>query len=180
MDTPKYPPIIVTGPQRSGTTIATHIFADKLSLTPVEEHHFIPGNDYTNCIIQSPNALDGYIMLQHMYPGVQFLFVRRDPEQIIASMKRIQWCKDDVSNWEAFIERYVISRIRLWEHIKKHIPDACKEIQYESLQTHPMFVPTEDRLEFTSKQWHPDYPVGPRYWSNNIDCIKELYATTFQ
>lgn len=177
MDTPSYPPIIVTGPQRSGTTIASQIIADDLGRQAVDETEFAFGSDYSNCVLQLPQALDHYILLQHMYEGAQFLFVRRNPDDIIASLKRIHWCKDDVRNWELFLHRYVSSRISLWNHIKNVIPHACSEIDYEALSSHRFFVPSDQRIEFTSKQWQLEHPIGPRYWSNNSECIKATYGS---
>lgn len=178
MDTPNYPPIVVTGPQRSGTTIASQILASDLDRQAVDESEFTMGADYTNCVIQLPQALDHFILLQHVYPGVQFLFVRRDPLDIIQSMKRIQWCKDDVHDWDVFLERYVVSRLLLWNHIKQQAPDACSEIDYEALSDHPFFVDKDKRQKFTSKQWQQGKPVGPKYWSNNIKCMQSYYAKT--
>lgn len=178
MDTANYPPIVVTGPQRSGTTIASQILASDLDRRAIDECEFNIGADYTNCVLQLPQALDHLILLQHVYPGVQFLFVRRDPLEIIRSMKRIHWCKDDVHDWDVFLERYVVSRILLWNHIKQQAPEVCSEIDYKALSDHPLFVDKTKRKEFTSKQWEQGKPVGPKYWSNNTKCIQSYYAKT--
>lgn len=172
-----YPPIVVTGPQRSGTTIASKIIAADLFRTAVDESEFTFGEDYSNCVLQLPQALDHYIYLQHIYPGIQFLFVSRDPKDIIASMKRVEWCAGDVYDWELFLERYVTSRILLWNHIKQMIPESCSEIHYESLSDHPLFIPKEGRKDFTIKQWRADSPVGPSYWRNNTECTTILYGS---
>ena len=177
MDTPSYPPIVVTGPQRSGTTIASQIIADDLDRRAIDESDFIMGHNYDNCVIQLPQALDHFILLQHTYPGIQFLFVRRDPLDIIQSMKRIEWCKNDVYDWEVFLERFVMSRILLWNLIKTQIPAVCSEIDYEAMADHPLFVSKDSRTSFTSKQWQLDKPVGPRYWSNNSECIANFYGS---
>jgi hypothetical protein len=150
------------------------ILADELKRMPIDESEFILGTDYTNCVIQFPHAMDSYILLQHTYPGIQFCFVRRDPNDIVASMKRIKWLKDDVLDWEAFLVRYVQSRYLLWETIKEHIPEFCGEIDYSMLENHPFFV--HDREGFTTKQWQADKPVGPKYWANNTQCINQLYG----
>lgn len=173
MSTPNHPPIVVTGSQRSGTTIAMHILANDLNRTPIDESQFVLGKDYDNCVIQLPHAMDSYVLLQHTYPGIEFCFVVRDPNDIIASMKRIQWLKDDVLDWETFLVRYVQSRFLLWEMMKSHIPEWCSEISYSMLENHPFFV--HDRKGFTTKQWEQGRPVGPKYWNNNAQCMKELY-----
>ena len=175
MSTPNYPPIIVTGCQRSGTTIATHILADDLDRTPIDEFNFVMGQDYSNCVIQLPQAMDNYVLLQHVYPGVQFLFVNRDKKAIIASMKRIKWLKDDVHDWEQFLERYVNSRFDAWSLMASQIPDCTGFINYDELSKHPFFVARKRRAGFTSKQWQVGQPIGPRHWTNNIKCIQSMY-----
>lgn len=175
MPTANYPPIIVTGPQRSGTTIATQILAADLQRTAVDESEFIMGKDYTNCVLQLPQAMDNYIYFQHVYLGVQFCFVRRDPDDIIRSMKRIQWCRDDVHDWDDFLIRYVHSKFLLWELMKEQIPSSCSEIEYSLLSDHPLFV--HDRTGFTCKQWQPNQPIGPKYWSSNNTGIDILYGS---
>lgn len=177
MHPPNYPPIVVVGPQRSGTTITSKILAYDLERTPIDEGEFVLGKDYTNCVLQLPHAIDSYIYLQHYYPGIHFVWVNRSTDDIITSMKRIQWCKEDVVDWEVFLERYVISRIKLWQHVKSQIPDSCSEITYEALEDHPLFVAKDKRVEFTSKQWQVNQPLGPRYWSNNQECIREYYGS---
>lgn len=177
METPDNPPIIVTGPQRSGTTIATHILAYDLNLTAIDETQFQFGKDYTNCVIQLPTALDNYVIFQHAYPDCHFVFIKRPRKDIIASMKRIKWCQDDVNDWETFLKRYVDSRFKLWNHVKQQIPLDCSEIYYNALTEHPLFVHQDLRQDFTSKQWQLDKPVGPRYWSNNSNCIQETYGS---
>jgi hypothetical protein len=176
MSTPNHPPIIITGPQRSGTTIATHILSADLKRTPVDEIDFIPGNDYTNCIIQSPNAMDAYVLLLHMYPSLEFILIRRSKEDIIDSMKRIQWCKNDVQNWDQFLNQYVDSRLQVWEQVKKDFPDNCSELPYEALSGHPLFVSKTHRTDFTTKQWQVGKPVGPKLWPNNFVGIQQLYG----
>ena len=176
MPASNHPPIIITGPQRSGTTIATHILADDLNRQAIDEIDFIPGKDYTNCIIQSPNAMDAYVMLLHMYPGLQFILIRRSKQDIIASMKRIQWCKDDVQDWEQFLEQYVDSRLRIWEQVKQDFPDSCSELPYEALAGHSLFVSKDKRSAFTTQQWQVGKPLGPKLWPNNFVGIQELYG----
>ena len=168
------PPIIVTGSQRSGTTITSIITATDNDLTFIDEAEFTPGKDYQDCVIHLPGALDGYVMLHHIYPYSTFVVVPRSKEDIIQSMKRIQWCKDNVQDWEQFLSDYVDNRLQLIEQLQAYLPNQVKLLPYESLRTHRLF--DEDRKHFTVKQWMADMPRGPKYWSDNFQCISTYYA----
>lgn len=155
------------------------IIASDLKRTPVDETEFIPGQDYSNCVIQSPTAMDNYVLLYHMYPGIQFLYVKRPKKDIIASMRRIKWCKDDVHNWDQFLEQHLESRIRLWQTIKDQYPYSCSEITFDSFRHHSLFVDDQYRKQFTSRQWQLNQPFGPMYWTNNLECTKQLYGERY-
>ena len=176
MDTPNTRQIIVTGPQRSGTTIAAVILADDLKLTFVDEVDFVPGQQYSNHVIQSPTALDNYVLFHHMYPKAEFVFVKRAKSDIITSMKRIEWCMDDVNDWEQFVSDYIDTQNTRWKQLKDYLPSQTSEIPYEALKGHRLFVQQDARLNFTAKQWHPSKPIGPRYWSNNLQCSIDMYS----
>lgn len=171
--------ILVTGPQRSGTTIAAATLADDFNLTFIDETGFIPGNSYEDAVIQSPNALDSYVILHHMYPDAEFVFVRRDKADIIASMKRIEWLKDDVQDWESFLNDYVDNRFELWDKLKAYLPNQTQEIPYNALKGHRFFVNKEQRKHFTTKQWQVGKPIGPKVWPNNQQGIQELYRERY-
>ena len=171
--------ILVTGPQRSGTTIAAATLADDFNLTFVDETGFVPGNQYKDAVVQSPNALDSYVILHHMYPQAEFVFVRRDKTDIIASMKRIQWLMDDVQDWESFLSDYVDNRFELWDKLKNYLPKQTQEIPYNALKGHRFFVSKEQRTSFTTKQWQVGKPLGPKIWPNNQQGIQELYCERY-
>lgn len=170
------PPIIVTGCQRSGTTIAAHALGHDFNLPVVEDylikdHHFQPDTVY-----QCPLALHSYYAIYYANPNTHFVGVQRDPKDIYKSMKRIKWCQNDYQDWESFLKTHILHCMRLWECLKADIPPSnWTEIQYEALKDHPLWV--EKRKKFTSKQWQPDTPVGPKYWKSNQIGLKELTKT---
>ena len=168
------PPIFVTGSQRSGTTIAAIILAADHNKQFIDELEFIAGKDYTNCIIHYPNALDGFIHLHHFYPDAEFVVVTRPKKDIINSMRRIRWCKDDVKDWDQFLEDYVKQRLIRIQELFQYLPDQTVELAYETLQYHRLFV--KDRANFTSKQWKKGVPRGPKYWDSNVKCIEQCYV----
>ena len=167
------PPIFVTGPQRSGTTIAAVIKAADLNLDFIDELDFIIGRNYDNCVIQSPNALEYYLNIHHVYPDSFFFVMNRPRDEIIQSMKRINWLRDDVYDWEAFLNDYVDQKISRCKELLSYLPSQSMQIAYHSLSDHRLFV--TDRTEFTSKQWKPGVPRGPKYWANNLQCILQSY-----
>lgn len=168
------PQIIVTGPQRSGTTIASRILADDLGMECVDELYFQPGKQYSNHVIQSPNALDGFIFIHHIYPDATFVFIDRPKSDIIASMRRIRWCYNDVQDWDQFVSDWIDQKHLLWKQLQEYLPLQTQQIPYQSLSGHRLFVQRQHRTDFTSKQWKPGEPIGPRYWSNNTYSLQEL------
>lgn len=168
-------PIIVTGPQRSGTTIAANILGHDLNRTVVDELHFNAQDKRQNIVCQVPSALQTYMIIYHFMQDVHFVYVKRDKSDIVQSMKRIQWSKKNVDYWEAFLDSYVDHCFKQWERLKEDLPKDCwSELPYKALSTHPLFVPKDQRTGFTSKQWQKDTPVGPRYWDDQLACIREL------
>lgn len=168
-------PIIITGAQRSGTTIAARILANDLNRTFVDETQFTACDPRQNIVCQVPTALQTYMIIHHFMFNAHFVFVKREKEDIIASMKRVQWSKKNVKDWENFLDSYVDYCIKQWERLKEDIPADCwSELPYESLSSHPLFVKSEERKDFTVKQWQKDTPVGPRLWDDQLACLKEL------
>lgn len=160
-------PIFVTGPQRSGTTIAARILAFDLNRTYVDESEYTPKAIPTNAIIQAPFIIKFVLELSFMFPESYFVFMYRDKNEIIKSMERIEWYKDYITD-SNFYNTYV-------EHTYKYIDLLCNTLpedrwsvlHYDSLATHPLFV--KDRHDFTVRQWQKDQPKGPKTWRNDDD-----------
>ena len=158
-------PIFVTGPQRSGTTIAAHILAFDLNRTYVDESEYTQNNLPKNAVIQAPFIIKFVLELSYMFPKAHFVFMERDKNDIIKSMERIEWYKDYISD-SSFYDIYV-------EHTYKYIDLLCNTLpkdrwsvlQYDSLITHPLFI--NDRHDFTVRQWQKDKPEGPTTWRND-------------
>ena len=158
-------PIFVTGPQRSGTTIAARILATDLNRTYVDEAEYTPNAIPPNAVIQAPFIIKFTLELSYMFPKAHFVFMERDKEDIVRSMERIEWYKDYIQD-ATFYNTYV-------EHTYKYIDLLCETLpkdrwsilQYDSLTTHPLFV--KDRDDFTVRQWQKDKPEGPTTWRND-------------
>jgi hypothetical protein len=159
------PQYLVTGPQRSGTTIAGHILADKFKLPYVDEFDVDFNDIPDDCVIQAPFALKHVIELAFRYPKLHFIYVIRKPEEIIASMERIQWFKAFIDDPQ-FYPTYITQCRLMWAGYKSIMPsERWTELNYSSLESHPLFV--KDRDSFTVKQWQPNKPVGPKLWTHD-------------
>lgn len=157
-------PIFVTGPQRSGTRIASHIIASLTNRKFIDELNYnldIPNDS----VVQAPFLLKSVLELSFIFPSAQFAFMSRDKQDIINSMERIQWAKDIVDH-PAFYQAYVDNCFDYIDYLKQSLDkDRWFTIDYQSLSNHPLFV--TDRSDFTTKQHLPNTPHGPKYWRSN-------------
>tara|TARA_R100000008_G_C3499449_1_gene122898 strand:- start:59 stop:625 length:567 start_codon:yes stop_codon:yes gene_type:complete len=184
-------PIIVTGCQRSGTTIATQMIAHDLNYFVIDEFGFLPNDlgihkinvlinqGIENIVIQCPSALLMYVDLFHGIPDVHFIGMVRDTEDIVSSMKRVRWRMNDFYHWPDYMYDHIEHMNYLWNSLKKIIPDDCwTEVTYDSLMGHPLYVPKEKRINFTVKQWELDKPCGMPFWDVNLDCLARKMSTS--
>ena len=157
-------PIIVTGPQRSGTTIAARIIAEQTGGVYVDELDYcLPLPD--KAVVQAPFLLHDAVSLSFVVPNVRFAFMYRTPGDIVASMERIQWYQDYHSD-PNFYPTYVKHCYEFIDLLKRTLrKDQWFDVQYESLAHHPLFV--QDRAGFTVKQHLPNVPHGPTTWRND-------------
>jgi hypothetical protein len=180
------PPIIITGCHRSGTTIAAHILGQELGCAVIDDLQFMPDkehfdklrvmidNDITKFIVLCHSALQIPVHIFHVFPELHWVGITRKKEDIINSMKRIHWCKNDFTNWHQFLNDHVNHTRQLWGVAKSILPkENWTELKYESLKEHPLFIPKEQRENFTVKQWKLNEPCGMKYWENNYECYME-------
>ena len=157
-------PIFVTGPQRAGSRLASHIIARQTGREFIDELDYSPDIPM-NSVIQAPFLLKGVIELSFLFPTAQFAFMYRDKQDIIKSMERIEWYKDFVDNPD-FYNTFVDHSYKYIEQLKNELPqDRWFDIHYESLVKDPLYV--ADRSNFTTKQYLPDKPHGPKTWRND-------------
>lgn len=161
-----YKKIVVTGPQRSGTTIAAKIIAAELNYQLIMEETFREDNliDFTAsiienefCVIQAP-ALASIIHLLKK-PEIAVVFMMRPVEDIIASESRINWLDkhDSVEKNKYFRfdspEPISLLKQSVWKTYQKNmLKERAFELEYNSLQTHSLWVPGELRKSFHSRQ----------------------------
>ena len=179
-------PTLVVGCQRSGTLITSKILADYLDADHIDEFEFLPiGRGInpinklldvgrTNLVIHCPAALTGWKPIYEAIPNIRFVGVKRNPTDILESMKPIKWLeKEDKDEWEEFLNQQIKTMNDLWQELKQTMPeDNWREIEYESLQDHPLFIKKENRKDFFVKQWNLTDREGPRYWKEDIKWVE--------
>lgn len=167
--------ILVTGPQRSGTRIAAKIYAQIHDIPFLDEIVIENSNwgsflsltgDYS---LQAP----GLSHLCHLVPpDIQVIFMLRNPQDIIESNYRRMGKLSRISakgyltyTTDVFTEKKRIydkhfpttSHIAMpqqvyevWNTIQKPLLKNYLEQPYEDLSSHELWVPKEERLNFTS------------------------------
>lgn len=163
--------VLVTGPQRSGTTIAARMIAHELGYRYVDEddigiHH--PGRAYEimkqgGVVLQAP----GLCHVAHNFTirlNYCVVLMRRPLEDISKSEQRIRWrelygglnlfteqrkyanafgiCGDNI----ALIKYYVFDTIQ-----KPMLGNRAFDLDYDSLKEHPMWQ--DERADFGARQY---------------------------
>lgn len=157
--------IIVTGPQRSGTTICAKMIAVDLG------YKFYPEERVG---IRLPSALWELIDKERWFvvqcpalchciehfsaDDVAIVLMRRNVADIVASEERVKFQRKRARELAQY-ERNdgVLSQVRYdhWEkHQRPYIAHAL-EVEYESLSEHPLWVPKERRIDFGPRQTIP-------------------------
>tara|TARA_R100001082_G_scaffold27498_1_gene13736 strand:- start:475 stop:1041 length:567 start_codon:yes stop_codon:yes gene_type:complete len=167
----EYTTIIVTGPQRSGTTVASVMFAKDLGYKVWDEHsHW---NNFSHIIryganppppgvvIQAP-ALSWCIEKLPRMPNVIVVWMLRDGKDIDLSQKRIGW-KQEREELSRYITKYGCSederifeaKLRIWREVQsKKMRVAFRELEYSSdyITSNEIFIEKDKRSNFGSKQ----------------------------
>ena len=89
-------------------------------------------------------------------------------------MKRIKLYQDDVYHYLDFYHDHIRFMNNQWGLLKQMLPpETWTEVNYNELKDYSQFVPKDQRLNFTSKQWEINKPIGPQYWSTDPYWRKE-------
>ena len=170
--------ILVTGPQRSGTTIATYILAKELEGRFCWER-FIGTRDFPRFIkLTESMKEDTYVVqgpaichkLLEVPEDIAIVFMKRDTNDIIASEKRVGWRRPDgtgqnIGERKRFIEwedqldmTQEVSDVKC-EYLEKIVKPVIKndlyELDYESMASHPLWIDKDARKDFKSHQLAP-------------------------
>ena len=152
--------VLVTGPQRSGTRICTKMIAHDTELRFVDERAFAVDSlnrlwrllrDETGIVVQMP-ALCRYA---HHLAGDDdaVVFMWRQWNDIRASQERIGWEMEplELIRYEKSYGDSATTKQVYWRDHKKSILHHF-DIDYESLDGHPLWIPKERRVNFEGCQ----------------------------
>ena len=185
-------PIIVTGCQRSGTTITAHILGNAKQYIVLEDTDWEPTPQHVQTlkdlvysgrdrlVIQSPTALYNFHFIHHMIPSLHWLGVKRDKKEIIASMQRVKWMQDVYTDPLPFYTDHIRYMNSQWGLLKQLLPpDNWTEVRYpDELTDYPEFIPNNLRKDFTIKQHRLNEPKGSKYWLNDDKGHEEVSETS--
>ena len=150
--------ILVTGPHRSGTTIAMRMIAADLGYRPVDEEEFkwrfirrISEVWQPGTVLQAPNAFSWLPVLAGSDDAV--VVMRRPLADIAASVSR----QRDPKGHKVTAPVYTAEQgYALWDQVKNLEPwQRFKwfEVEYEALAGHPLWVPRGERKDWHHKTW---------------------------
>lgn len=154
--------VLVTGPQRSGTTIAARILADELGYRFVSEKDIKTHSlwrlhkrllSLRREVIQGPcfGSICHYIDT----PKTLVVFMRRNVDQIARSEQRIGW---NAQKWELanyFRDSGTVGAVRYecWEKYQQPLMEVpWIELAHDSFAGHRLWVESEKRRHFSDHQ----------------------------
>lgn len=160
--------IIVTGPQRSGTTICAAMIAHDLG------YYFYPEEQIrvselwrvkrlfrrtSKFVLQAP-AICRYVH-QFSAPEVAIVLVRRDIDDIITSQQRVDWTAElyELRRYGLRSGRIAEVKYKYWEECQQDKILNAFEVDYGSLIDHPLWVPKERRADFGPRQYRHEQDV---------------------
>lgn len=158
--------IVVSGPQRSGTTICARMISYSLEhACYLEEtfatHHwwgdfqklfmFLLEHKNGKVVCQCP-ALSAYV---HLLPeDTAVVFMKRPIKDILASEARINWTDAPRMLNRYFKSNGIVSEIKylVWYQYQKKLIRYAYDIDYKELKKHPLWVEKNQRKDFSSRQ----------------------------
>lgn len=164
----KFSKIIVTGPQRSGTTICAKMIANDLGYIYVDEEELkVDNSDYLTdrlkelihsgdrFVVQCP-ALCRYVHEVGHCKDTAIIFMKRNLDEILKSQERIGWDVEEPEELKRYGDEAVspIAQVKhdFWQDHQKWKIFYWFEVEYSSLSAHPMWVPAWQRTKFRARQ----------------------------
>jgi hypothetical protein len=159
--------IVVAGPQRSGTMIAAKILAHDLKLPfhseiEFDTHDFMKFmkliQSKESFVVQAP-SMSAYV---HQLPCTA-IWMQRSHQDVLRSERRIKWGAEEQLERNRYFTREHGSSAAIkheaWERFQRiELGERAFDLSYDSLSTHPLWVPEDGRKEFGPRQTKPEYP----------------------
>jgi hypothetical protein len=155
--------VIVTGPQRSGTTICAKMIAHDTGLLFFREESFgvfeldellKVAQENPGAVIQAPalsHAVDRIPNIDQR-DDIAIAFMIRSYEEVIASERRIGWGFADhqLANYPDYEPPVCIAKTEHWMTVQRYRIKHAYEVKYHELREHPLWV--EDRSGWGDRQ----------------------------
>jgi len=157
-DLTKYNKILVTGAPRSGTHICARMVSQDTGYSFLSDRKFSTHNIksfrklYANrsaFVTPCPSSSIRRHLAEFAKEDTLIIYMLRNPYEILKSITRIKHSLSRVPVDEA-IER-IRQSVLNWEKQKIEITHWL-EVQYHSLESHPLWIPKEDRINFKPLQ----------------------------
>jgi hypothetical protein len=157
--------IAVTGPQRSGTTIAAKMIAMDTGFRYVDERDYAGYNEQRwrrflaqdGVVVQCPTMLKD--LVDDPPPDVYVVLMRRPLSEIRASADRINW-ESRLKGNTTELQKFGLSegdsalvKYRYWATQPKRFPFL--ELPFDLLTDHPLYIEKALRVKFQPKQTVP-------------------------
>jgi hypothetical protein len=151
--------ILVTGPQRSGTRICARMVAHDTGYRYVDERVIAVGHAELlvalsgKFVAQCPALC--YCIHELGADNIAIVLMRRSITDIMASQERINWGNeaDERRHYPGSVGPISVVKYEFWEQHQRPLIDHPFEIEYESLASHPLWIPKEGRSNFVPDQW---------------------------
>ena len=157
--------ILVTGPQRSGTMLASTALSKDLKLPHIVEetfdtHDFQKFNDLVKTkpefVMQCP-TMSSYV---HLMPDVMVVWMQRNITDILRSRNRINWNIYEQIEKDRYFHHGSTDSAHLkgeaWMRFQRiTLGERAIDLDYESMHNHPLWIDKEHRANFTDKQVYP-------------------------
>lgn len=162
--------IMVTGPQRSGTTIIARALAEDLGMLYIDEDDvgWISASVNDDLCLADLFDTEEYFVVQspacaHICHeigqdvSVAIVFVMRSIADIVASQERIGWQYEDVEfdkyPEDMRLDTIAATKYAFWDEVQRSQIANPIEIEYESLAGHPIWVPQKERKDWAAREW---------------------------
>jgi hypothetical protein len=170
-----YNAVLVTGPQRSGTTIGARILAHELGYEYVDEMQFgIHNHNRAQEFMKKGRVVlhaPGLCHVADRFPvtlNYAVVVMRRPIHEIYASEQRIGWRTENGGvnlrvEQDKYAERFGIYGENIaaikyfcWQEFQAHLCNSFY-LDYDALKTHPMFVEVGARKDFAPRQYEVNH-----------------------
>jgi hypothetical protein len=168
-----YRVILVSGPHRSGTTIAARMIAEDTGLRFCPEETF--GHDNAKAWVKLVETAQGAVIQCPTMcyqierfgdrEDVAVVMVHRKWGDILASQRAVGWSLDDQyrERYKAELEKYgedagedteslIIIKYARWLLVQEDVIRHSYTVNYEDLNTHPLWLSKEQRRGFKPRQ----------------------------